>query len=539
MDSGERRRAASRAPRLTALLLAVIGTIVLLGCLLEGDGTVPPGESTVCSSVEAAAPDPPPAPPRVEIDGALQARIESQVREVIQKARRLSKGKVTAANTVVSVHVRPARTPGELVSIEADRSLRPASNSKLVTSAAALVVLGGAWCFETRFESDAKIENGRLAGDLVVRAGGDPLYDRESAGRVAHLLAPVAEALREAGVRRVDGDLVLDEGSYLLPAPGPGWPSENQHWQGYCALSGGFSANAGCLTAVVRPGKVGARAYASIRPAGFDLPRKGTVKTVRAGAALKINVGARSSGATLRGEIPSNVPEWEDSFAHPDPVALFASVLRHELEEGGVTIAGQTTRRERHRPAARLLATLRSPLAKALTPINLDSNNSVADQLFFALGAAAGGGGTRAGGARALATALLRLGVSTEGFVQVDGSGLSRENRLTARQLTALLHAVENLDPASATLLFDSLPVAGTTGSLEKRMSKTPAEGRVHAKTGWIGGASALSGYVDTVAGERLCFSVLVSYPRVSGLNTHCWKPLGNDICNTLVQWHE
>jgi len=475
---------------------------------------------------------------RRPIDRELQRRIEKLLRETLAKAGRLSKGKVTAANSRLAVHVCTTSGRGELVSIEADRALRPASNSKLVTTAAALVLLGADWSYETRFESSARVEGGHLAGDLVVRAGADPLYDPDARGRVSHLLQPAIEELRAAGIERVDGRLVLDEGTFLVPGPGPGWPSASQHWQEHCALAGGFTANGGCLTAVVKPGKVGGKASSALRPEGQNLRRVGSVKTVRAGARLDIAVGARAASATLRGEIPSSVEVWDDRFAHPDPVELFGSVLRHHLSANGVSITGPTVR-ERNRPTGTPLATLRTPLAFTLSPINEESNNSVADQLFLALGAATGHGGTREGGARALKGALEHLGVSREGFVQVDGSGLSRDNRLTARQLTALLRAVENLDRRSADVFFDSLPVSGRSGSLARRMKGTPAAGRVHAKTGWIQGASALSGYVDTSSGARLCFSFLVEYPRVSGLNTHCWKPLGDEICNELVKWHE
>ena len=93
--------------------------------------------------------------------------------------------------------------------------------------------------------------NGVLQGDLVVHAGGDPLYDRDAKGDVSKLLAPVVAGLRASGVTRIDGAIVLDEGAFQDPGPGPAWPSEKQRWQEFCALAGGFNANAGCLTAFV------------------------------------------------------------------------------------------------------------------------------------------------------------------------------------------------------------------------------------------------------------------------------------------------
>ena len=175
--------------------------------------------------------------------------------------------------------------------------------------------------------------------------------------------------------------------------------------------------------------------------------------------------------------------------------------------------------------------------ASVLSPINTDSNNAVADQLFFALGDARAGAGTRAGGARAVTQALAELGVSHAGLVQVDGSGLSRDDRVTAEQLTRLLAAVLELDPRQRQAFLDSLAVSGESGSLEKRMTEEAMRGRVLAKTGWISGTGALSGYVRNGAGRLLCFSILVDYPKVSGMNKYCWKPMQDRICEALAAW--
>jgi D-alanyl-D-alanine carboxypeptidase/D-alanyl-D-alanine-endopeptidase (penicillin-binding protein 4) len=130
--------------------------------------------------------------------------------------------------------------------------------------------------------------------------------------------------------------------------------------------------------------------------------------------------------------------------------------------------------------------------------------------------------------------ALEELGVDPAGLVQVDGSGLSRENRARAEQLVALLEAVLRGDPASADAFLSSLAVAGETGTLEDRMGGIA--GRVRAKTGWIAGASALSGFASTDGGETIAFSILVEYPMVGGLNTSCWKPMQDGICKVLVE---
>lgn len=556
MDPGQRRQQTAHATRLALLAAAiVVAAGFLLGHLDGGagprvaeasssqggaEGGDPAEAPTAALEVPLAPMEPEPARKEPSAaaagptDPELTRRIEAKVLEAVREAERRSRGKVTGANSVVAVRVVEPGTGRELVARLADQSLRPASNMKLVTSAAALVELGPGGEFETRFDTSADLSGGVLRGDLVVHAGGDPLFDPGADGAVGHLLRPVVEELRRAGVREVAGDLVLDEGTYLRPGPAPGWPPSSQYWQEHCALAAGLTANGSCLTAFVEAGAPGADAFSEVRPRPSGLERVGKVTTASSRSRLDIAVGATARRATLRGTIPASVRTWSSRFAHPDPVGLFGETLVAALADGGIRVAG-SVRRERGRPRGRLLALLRTPIREVLAPINADSNNAVADQLFLMLGERVVGEGSRAGGRRAVESALKRLGVSTDGLEQVDGSGLSRDDRVTARQLTALLDGVLDLDAGIREAFVDSLAVAGESGSLERRMRGTVAAGRVHAKTGWIRGTSALSGYVDTTGGRRLAFSILVAYPDVGGLNTSVWKPMQDAICVELA----
>ena len=102
--------------------------------------------------------------------------------------------------------------------------------------------------------------------------------------------------------------------------------------------------------------------------------------------------------------------------------------------------------------------------------------------------------------------------------------------------MTALLCAVLGEERGVGLLFEDALPVAGVSGTLARRMRSSAASGRVRAKTGFIGGTSGLSGVCDTLGGDRLVFSILVAYPKVDGLNTHCFKPMQDEICALLVE---
>ncbi len=438
----------------------------------------------------------------------------------------------------VAVHVRTAADGAEVASIQADRAQRPASNLKLVTTAAALVLLGPDWDFRTVLTSDAPVEAGVLRGDLVVRGGADPLYDPTAAGDVARLLEPAIQQLKAAGIARVAGDLVLDEGRFLEPGPGPAWPADGQRWSDFCALSGGFNANAGCLTARITPTRVGQPARVEVRPLGHGLPTRIAVETGKARSKLDVRVSAIGGTVIVEGSLPANVPEWECRFAAPDPVALFGGALKQALAARGIAVAG-TVRRARTapKPGARPLARIETPILSVLEPINAHSNNACADQLFLALGNAQFGTGDRASGQKATSLALQRLGVPDDGFQQVDGSGLSRDNRVSARQITALLAGVVRRGGRASEALLESMAAPRADGTLDDRLAGL--EGRVRAKTGFIGGTSALSGLIEDGGGKSLAFSILVEYPVVDGLNTSVWKPMQDRICRILAEVRE
>lgn len=476
-------------------------------------------------------------PPRSSANGVLR-KVETGAKAIvarwIESARELSKNKVHAGNAAVAVCVRELGQPasGE-VDLGAGRSLMPASNMKLVTTAAALTLLGPQWEFQTRFEAAGPIVDGVLEGDLVVRAAGDPLFDPAADGAADSFFAPLLSELTSRGLTAIRGDIVLDEGAFADPAPAEQWPPPEQHSAEYCALPGGFSVNRGCVTASVSPTTAGALARIEVLPRGHGLEERFGVRTA-AGGKLVVHLGAQAGALVVSGSIPAGSDAYIASVAAPDPVLLFGRVLCAALTRHGIVLQGRLLRR-RHSPGGETLFTLRTPLHTCLDEINADSTNAVADQLLLALGNELVGAGSREAGARATRDALETLGISSEGFEQFDGSGLSRGNRVSARQMVALLESVLRSDPRSAEIYLGSLAVSGEAGTLATRMRSGPAAGRVRAKTGFINGVSALSGYVQRDDGRTFVFSVLVNSPYVEGLNTNCWKRLQDELCELLA----
>ena len=248
-----------------------------------------------------------------------------------------------------------------------------------------------------------------------------------------------------------------------------------------------------------------------------------------------MRVGATTRTVTVGGTVPPRSDPYIEEFSHPDPVELFGHSFVGALRTSGVEVANFA--RERNvASGGRHIHTVRTPITGVLPAILLDSNNAVTDQLFYLVGERLGGSGTRSASAKAIDHVLKCNGIDTASLAQVDGSGLSRATRGNARLFSSTLRALNRESPKAWRVFLDFLPRAGQTGTLSRRMRGTAAEGVVRGKTGWISGASALSGVVLNDAGEaRLAFSILVNYPRVGGLNTKAWKPMQDAICAHLA----
>lgn len=389
-----------------------------------------------------------------------------------------------------------------------DEPLKPASVMKLLTTAAALLHLGPDFAFETRL---------LLAGDeLLVIGGGDPgLGDERIArryGRPLHWEFDAwADALRQRGVSHIR-TIALDDGIFDQELRHPDWPADQyQAW--YQAPVAGLNFNDNCLDAriTVRGGQV----TLQLTP---PLPAAFWTNALRVGERHHpiVRRDAGSDVVSFRGTVTKGGPFSPISVNRP--TVFFGHALRQALEQRGVRVGGDVVRR-RMTPAALAAAqplhTVRTPLRDVLWRSNTFSQNLFAECLMKAL-AAHGRGGTpngRAGswdeGRRVMVGALGELGLSLSGAVLRDGSGLSHDNRLTARQIVDLLVRMDR-HPLS-TVYRESLADAGEEGTLSRRFNDPRFHGRLVAKTGTIRGVRTLAGYVTRPDGTRLAFALLAN----------------------------
>ncbi|SNY71304.1 D-alanyl-D-alanine carboxypeptidase/D-alanyl-D-alanine endopeptidase [Paractinoplanes atraurantiacus] len=418
------------------------------------------------------------------------------------------------AGAQTGVVVADARTGDFLVDRRGNERLLPASNVKLLTSAAAMSLLGPGHRFVTTVSTDGPRHGRVLDGDLYLRGSGDPALTPAS-------LDALARDVAATGVRRITGDLAGDDTAFDDVRLGLEWAWDDESFAGAAPVSAlTLSPDSDLLAGTVT---VTVSAALSGRPAVRLTPPTSLLKVVNhavtgAGPST-IEVTRRHGTSTLlvTGSLAANAPSNSASVTVSDPTLLTTEVFRSALRRHGVQLEGRTRTAKTAPPPGRELARHAGPALRTLmAPLLKLSNNNMAELLVKAIG-----GGSWEAGTAAVAGYLDRLGIDPATLRQVDGSGLSRRNLIPPAALTRLLLGVRQ-EPWFGTW-FAALPVAGNPdpligGTLRNRMLGTPAAGVVHAKTGTLTGVTALSGYVD---GDRpLVFSVIVNNQLAPSVTT-------------------
>jgi len=386
-----------------------------------------------------------------------------------------------------------------------DKLFLPASNLKLLVSAAALDRLGAEFRYATPALAVAPIgPDGTLTGDLFLRGAGDPSLDYEG-------LRAVVQTLKESGLKRVAGGVVGDETLFPDNGPGLGWEWDDLPWY-YAPEISALSLRRNRVDVRVRPGQdAGQPAQVEVSPPNGYVQIDNRALTVAQGKTATIRYERALGGSVIEvtGEIPMGGQEISQGCSVPQPALYTATVLTDLLRENGVAVR-DAPRTGTSPKDARTLAILESPpLRDLIRWLNKYSDNLSAELLLRTLGLQHRGQGTVAAGRQAVATFLEKYGLDTARLNVADGSGLSRHNLVSPHLLVDVLRVMAHHPQAD--VFYRSLPIAGVDGTLRGRMKGTPAAGNVRAKTGTLSHVSALSGYVTTPEGHVLAVSVLVN----------------------------
>jgi len=413
----------------------------------------------------------------------------------------------------VGVYAIDLVTGEELAAIAADRLFIPASNMKLITSGAALVALGEGFTFTT--------EVWRSGDDLLIVGDGDPaLADPELLDAmnlsVEEFLDLWAREISERAQDKVFDELLIDDRIFDTPGPHPTWPIDQlNRW--YCAEVAGLNFHTNVLSVHLAPGVGGGPPRLEIEPAADWLKPRNLAKTVNRGRNTAwVARNLASNEMTVYGDI-----RW--STAEPIPVALrdpamvFGELLAERLADQGRKPSVRRVSSDEDPPRDELLLTVETDLEETLRRCNVDSQNMYAEALFKRLAAeTTGSRGDWSSGVAVMRIVLQQLlegapnvGVATDAVI-ADGSGMSRENRLTPRLLATWLQRMAATDVARE--YIESLPVAGSDGTLRRRFRAAQPELEVRGKSGYLSGVSCLSGYIlDDAGAPRIAFAALVN----------------------------
>ena len=415
---------------------------------------------------------------------------------------------------VVPLGAAGERLPPRL-SVQAERPMQAASVMKLFTTYAALDRLGPAWTWKTPVELGGPVVRGVLRGPLVIHGQGDPTL-------VIERWWLLLKRVRELGVQDIHGDIVLDQGAFRTPAERAG-DFDGEPLKPYNVLPRALVVNFQSVTLRVRP-EPGARwARVSVQPslAGVHWPRR--VKQQgevcgdwRAGLQLDLTQATRPA---LRGSYAPACGEREWELAWPDDAAYGPRVVEALWRELGGQLHGHVIERPEQpeiAPGQAAFEFASPPLPVVVRDINKFSNNLMARQLFLTLGLSQGEGSLDRAREVVSTWAKERAGCEASELSLDNGSGLSRNERVSAGCLARLLQAAW-AGPVMPELLT-SLPVAGVDGTAQRRTAEAvgPAAGRAHIKTGLLKDVAAVAGVVEAASGRRYAVVGLINHPSIN-----------------------
>ena len=475
-----------RAPQGSLIVTGLLAlSTAASGVAQSGNNSRP--ESMAVESDASSAPDAP-------LAGRLASLITSKVR-----------------NGTWGAMVISLSTGDTLFSQNAGLGLNPASTLKLYTTALAFEQLGPDHRFTTDVFRHGVVSNGVLSGNLILRGGGDPAlsrryFDGDGNGPMRALARQVADA----GIRRVMGDVIGDDRAFEAKSVPDGWLQRYLH-ASYAARVSALSLNENLVHVVVTPGRAGRAASVRLEPAttAFSVSNAATTRA-RSRAARVTVTGGEDGQIRVRGWIGASSQPQVYGLVVPEPALFTTGAFLRALRDAGVIVDGGA-RVGATPPAAVRVATLPSPPLHELAGVmNRESINHYAELIFRNAARVAspmGIGSASMGNALLRDFLQLRVGAVPQDVYAADGSGLSTQDRVTARSLVQLLSYAHRA-PWSREF-HESLPIAGREETLRLRMRGTPAQGNLHAKTGTTNDVVALSGYVAARSGEVLAFAFL------------------------------
>lgn len=401
----------------------------------------------------------------------------------------------------VGLLVKSLKDDRVLYSHDADKMFIPASCLKLIVTSATLEKLGPDYKLKTELLTSGKQEGDTLKGDVVLKGYGDSSLD--TAG-----LQEMADALKTAGIKRVTGDLIVDDTYFDRQRFGAGWNWDYEP-ASYAGPIGALVLNQNCTSVTVKPSSKGDAAQVEFGPPCSYFQVENNVRIASSSGRLRVWRVRGENVIILNGSMGAKDDPASNTLTVDNPTAWIGSVFLQMMKDRGVTVDGKLKPGAAPSGAKVLNTHYSKPLSSIIQTINRHSINVMAECLQKTLGAEAKGSGTAWAGISAEEEFLTKIGAPMDEVNILDGSGLSRCDMVSPKVLVTVLSYMHK--SANSKVWIDSLPVAGGDGTLYLSMRKTPAEGNLRAKTGNVGWVQTIAGYVNTKSGEPLVFALMAN----------------------------
>jgi D-alanyl-D-alanine carboxypeptidase/D-alanyl-D-alanine-endopeptidase (penicillin-binding protein 4) len=433
-------------------------------------------------------------------------------------------------NADLGVAVQSLDTGAILYEHNANRYFEPASIQKILTASAALLYLGSDYKFVTSIVAKHKnIQNGTLVSDVYFKFDGDPTLTRKD-------LDQLVSSLAQAGISRIQGNIYIDDYVFDQKKYGPGWMWDELDTC-YAAPAHGIVINKNCFGIAIKPAGTGqiAKVLDSDEYKFTPIISNVITKSSNHSTPCSIDINATENNEYyFSGCLSPNAGTQGFELAVKN-IRLYAQDnIQFMLVKYNIAFTGKVVFGKAGNDEVILASHESEPLSSLVKTMLKKSDNQIADSLFkkiayYYYGTSA----TWQNGSRAIVAILNSRAHVNLGQVKiVDGSGLSRYNLITPKQMLQVLAAVYQ-DPKINDVFYNALPISGVDGTLHWRMSDTVTRGKVHAKTGTMTGISNLAGYVQTVSNKHLAFVIMFNtFPGTP----HNYTPLEDRICKFLVK---
>ncbi|WP_058535934.1 D-alanyl-D-alanine carboxypeptidase/D-alanyl-D-alanine endopeptidase [Legionella saoudiensis] len=422
-------------------------------------------------------------------------------------------------------------TSGEtLYRRNADRFYIPASNMKLFSEAAALMVLGPDYHFTNQLSiSSGMVQQGVLHGDIYLKLSGDPSFSRDD-------LKELLSSLNNWNIRAIQGNVYIDSNLANVDAYPPGWLSTDLAYS-YGAPNAPVMLDANRLTVTVNPGaKAGDPAIveANDEGAAISINNQATTKASAEGCGVGFSLD-QDNHLITRGCVGVGQGAVQQRMAIKNPLAYAQGMIRNSLAQANIQLSGQVQLGKT--PAGALL--IANQHSKALSVLMADtlkpSDNLYADSLYLHAAAKLNGAPVNWKEAEPIIKNFLQTqtGIDFSRSIFTDGSGLSRYSLVTPEQTISLLTFLYQRFPLAYEYIA-ALPVSGRDGTLQKRFKVPTQQGFVRAKTGTMTGINSLSGYLYTANGHTLAFAMYVN--RQPGKSSGPGRPVLDALCSYFLK---